>query len=362
MFNVSSPYDSLKFVIQPMDDYSVFGLYTVGFRPVPTVPLLLYREVLRHQLADLFDKISQLMPEPTQVRSRFIITRSTLESRALLIEFLTAQPLSGITSLVKNAWFLHVLVKQGLFFKYQPIFDLASQEIVAHECLARATTDQGTCFSGQQLIDAALSMNLTCEFDDLARTSCLAALAPFAHNVSPLRPLQKFFINIMPNAISCNPRSLEHNFQQVIALGLLPQQIVFELTETEMVAYPPFLSQMITKIRALGFGVALDDVGSNVAIDHYCTEFHPDIIKLDRRLIKGCSQHTVKQIIIKSLLQSTHDIGIVLVAEGLEDQEDLEFCRDVGIDLGQGYCLAMPEIKPRPAAEPVVDYLMFKAS
>jgi EAL domain-containing protein (putative c-di-GMP-specific phosphodiesterase class I) len=359
--NVSSLYDSLKLVIQPVGEDSVLGLYAVGFQPVPTVPQLLYCVVSHDQLADLFGKISHLMPEATQVLSRFIVTRSALESRTLLVEFLTAQPLSGMTTLVKNAWFLQVLTKQELLFKYQPIFDLASNQIVAHECLARATDEQGNCFSGQQLIDAALSMNLTQEFDDLARMSCLAALAPFAQDVSSLVPPPKFFINVMPNAISRDLRSLEHNFQQVIDLGLSPQQIVFELTETETVTYPPDLPRLITQIRALGFGVALDDVGSNVAIDHYCTEFHPDIIKLDRRLIKGCSQHTVKQIIIKSLLQSTHEMGIVLVAEGLEDQEDLAFCRDVGIDLGQGYCLALPDTMPQAVAN-AVGYFMSKVS
>ncbi len=362
MSNVSALYDSLKLVIQPVGDDSILGLYAVGFRPVPTVPQLLYRVVARRQLADLFAQISQLLAEPTQALSRFIVTRSALESRALLVEFLTAQSLSSMTALVKNAWFLQILAKQGLFFKYQPIFDLASRQIVAHECLARATDDQGYCFSGQQLIDAALSMNLTREFDNLARKSCLQALGSFAQGVSPLMPPPKFFINVMPNAISCDPRSLEHNFQQVIDLGLSPQQIVFELTETETVTYPPDLPQLITQIRALGFGVALDDVGSNVAIDHYCTEFNPDVIKLDRRLIKGCSEHTVKQIIIKSLRQSAHEMGIVLVAEGLENQEDLAFCQAVGIDLGQGYCLAMPDLMPRATALTMAGYLMSKAS
>jgi EAL domain-containing protein (putative c-di-GMP-specific phosphodiesterase class I) len=360
--NLSSLYDSLKLVIQPLGEDAVLGLPEIGFQPVPTVPQLLYRLVTHHQLADIFSKISQLISESSQTSSRFIVTRSALESRALLVEFLTAQSLSGMTSLARNAWFLQVLAKQNLFFKYQPIFNLASQEIVAHECLARATSDQSNCFSGQQLIDAALEMNLTREFDDIARTRCLTALAELAPQSSAVMAQQKFFINLMPNAIAQNVRSLEHSFQQVVDLGLSPQQIVFELTETETITAPADLSHLISQMRTLGFGVALDDVGSNVAIDHYCTEVHPDIIKLDRRLIKGCSHHQVKQIIIKSLLQSTHEMGIMLVAEGLEDLADLAFCRDIGIDFGQGYCLAMPELTPRSLTTPAHPYLMSKAS
>lgn len=344
MQNVNLLDDSLKLIIQPNDQETEVHLYQLGFRAITSVPQLLYFRVAEHQLTELFFKISQCLPEAAQEISRFLLTRSSLASRSLLIEFLNAQCLSSITLLVKNAWFLQVLARQRLFFKYQPIFDLTSGKVVAHECLARAKSEQGQHFSGQQLIDAALSMNLTSEFDELARSTCLESLAVLCERVGTVETPQTFFVNILPNAIVRDPKSLEQNFQQVLDLGLRPEQIVFELTEVEALQHHPELPRLIEQIRGWGFGLALDDLGSNVSIDHYCMEFRPDVIKLDRRLIHGCSRYVLKQVMIKSLLQFAHELGIAVLAEGLEDANDVEFCCELGVDLGQGFGLASPEM------------------
>jgi len=253
------------------------------------------------------------------------------------VEFLHAQPLSALTASIKYSWFFEVLINQTLFFKYQPIFNLASGEVMAHECLARATGKNGTAFSGKQLVDAALSSQCIHEFDELARKTCLEAIAGFKTD-------QVFFINVLPNAIIQNPQALAQNFQQVFELGLQPQQIVFELTEVEALLNCPELSNLIPWIRDQGFGIAVDDLCGNVAFDHYFTGFYPDLIKLDRQLVHGCSRHPLQQVLIKSLLHSAHELGIFVLAEGLEDATDIEFCRELGVDLGQGYGLGMPEL------------------
>jgi EAL domain-containing protein (putative c-di-GMP-specific phosphodiesterase class I) len=72
--------------------------------------------------------------------------------------------------------------------------------------------------------------------------------------------------------------------------------------------------------------------------------FQPDVIKLDRRLIQGCSRMSLQQLLLKSLLYSAHELGILVVAEGLEDAEDIAFCRDIGVDLGQGFGLGRPDV------------------
>jgi EAL domain-containing protein (putative c-di-GMP-specific phosphodiesterase class I) len=71
-------------------------------------------------------------------------------------------------------------------------------------------------------------------------------------------------------------------------------------------------------------------------------EIHPNFLKLDRKLMHGCNHHTLRQVLIQSLLESAHKMGIRVVAEGLEDPEDIQFCRNLGIDLAQGFGLAKP--------------------
>ncbi len=160
-----------------------------------------------------------MLSEMGQAGSRYCITRSPLDSKTLLVEFLDAQSISTITSSAKHAWFLQVLAKQQLFFKYQPIFDLQRGQVIAYECLARARTQDGRSFTGQQLVDAATSMNLMREFDDMARSACLQAIAQSSTSRNKQHP-QTFFINILPNAIIQDPHSFEQNFQQILNLGL----------------------------------------------------------------------------------------------------------------------------------------------
>nr|WP_263012927.1 EAL domain-containing protein [Ancylothrix sp. D3o] len=256
---------------------------------------------------------------------------------------------------VRHAWFLRLLLQQQLFFKYQPIFELKSGKIIAHECLARATNEKGQVIRGKELIDAAISTKLTCEFDELARSICLESIAA-------LQTEDTFFINILPNAIIRNPESIEFNYQQVLDLGLRPENIVFELTEVEVLASCPNLPGIIKRLRDWGFGIAVDDLCGCVSVDHYVMEFRPDLVKLDRRLIDGCSQHPLKQTIIKSLLHSAHEEGILVLAEGLENQADISFCRDLGVDYAQGFGLGRPEktLKKEPA--PLWDFPLSKAS
>ncbi|MGA7934900.1 MAG: EAL domain-containing protein [Kovacikia sp.] len=339
---VTSLTDPLKLIIQPCDLETGYCLRKLGFMPIPVIPQLLYQTVTNSQLSAMFLQMSQVLPEMSQSASRYCITRSPLDSKMLLVEFLDAQPISTITESARYAWFLQVLARQQLFFTYQPIFSLQKGHVIAYECLARAHDDDGHYVTGQRLIDAALSMNLLQEFDELARTLCLQAIAKDSTSL-PVQAFQTFFINVLPNAIIQNPHSFEQNVQQILDLGLRPQQIVFELTEIEALVPCSELCKIIHRFREWGFRFAIDDLYGNVSSDHYFLEFRPDFIKLDRRIVSGCGRYQLKQILLTSLLRSAHELGILVLAEGLEDAEDIDFCRELGVDYGQGFGLALPE-------------------
>jgi EAL domain-containing protein (putative c-di-GMP-specific phosphodiesterase class I) len=339
----TSSANSLNLVIQPWDSETRQHLCNLGFSTVPAVVQLVYRCLPPCELSRVFFQLNQCLPESSQVGSRYSITaQSPLNSTALLVDFLDARPLSTVTESIRYAWFLQVMAKQQLFVKFQPIFDLKRGEVVAYECLARAETEDGQCFGGQQLIDAAVSLRLTREFDELARMTSLEAIAHLRQKLErPDSPL--FFINILPNSLTHTAHNLEQTLQPILDLGINPRQIVFELAETEIISRPPELPGIINRLRDWGVGFAIDDLYSNVSLDHYYLEFHPNVIKLDRRLVDKCGRYQLKQIIIKSLVTSAHELGIRVLAEGLEDWQDIEFCSDLGVDYGQGFGLALPE-------------------
>lgn len=347
--------NTTKLIIQPDGEDTSRCLASLGFETIPAVPQLLYRGVTKSQIEHIFLQLSKKLSETSQTCSRFIVTHLPIDSNQLLFEFLQAQPLRTLTYCLRHAWFFRLLLQPGLFFKYQPIFKLVSGEIYAYECLARGQGDRGQCLSGGQLIEAAISTHLTREFDELARTTCIESIAAFNTH-------QTFFINVLPNAIISNPQSIEQNLQQVLELGLKPQQIVFELTEVEVLAQSNELSRAIAWMREEGFGIAVDDLCGCVSVDHYAMEFRPDVVKLDRRLIDGCSKYTLKQTLIESLLVSAHREGILILAEGLEDPEDIEFCRNLGVDFGQGFGLGHPEVNLQSQPFELIKFPVSKAS
>ncbi len=330
-------HERLKLVIQPNSLETHAVLTRCGFQAVPQVPQLIHLPLEGAQLSSIFTVISRAVSEQGQQRSRYCITRSPLDSQALLVEFLDAQPLSTITVPAKHAWFLRVMAQQNLYFDYQPIFDFRTGQVIAYECLARAfDAEAADYFNGQQLVDGAISLSLTHEFDELALKTCLSSIASLG---SP----ETFYVNLVPNAIASNPHFLEHTLEQVKHLGLAPQQIMFELTEVEALLPHHPLPQLIDQIQQLGFGIAVDDLYGNVSIDHYFIEFRPDVIKVDRLMVAGCSQHPLKQILVKNLVRSAHELGIPVLAEGLEVVADIQFCQQLGVDYGQGFGLARPQ-------------------
>jgi EAL domain-containing protein (putative c-di-GMP-specific phosphodiesterase class I) len=328
----------LSLVIQPDSGQTYEILVGLGFEVTPAASQLLYKIVEYKHLPDCFSELGQCIEEVSQTLSRFTITRSPLDSQHLLVEFLDAQPLSNFVACYRHNWFLQLFLdNQEFFFEYQPIVEMSSGRVVAHECLIRAISAQGEYLSAGRLIEAAEATGLIHEFDQAAREICLESIAALKTNST-------FFINIIPNSILNHPHFMDDTVQKMKQLGVCPEQIVFELTEKEALNHRSKLAEAINKLRGYGFRIAIDDLYGDVASDHYLMELHPDIIKLDRRLVSGCGSYPMKQVLIKSLITSAHEMGIELIAEGLEDTADIEFCLAQGVDFGQGFGIARPHL------------------
>ncbi|WP_156800456.1 EAL domain-containing protein [Thalassoporum mexicanum] len=330
----------LSLVIQPDSGQTYEVLTSLGFNVAPVASQLLYKVVEDNELPDCFSELGQRVAEVSQTLSRFTLTRSALDSKHLLVEFLDAQPLSNFVACYRYNWFLQLFLdNQEFFFEYQPIVEMPSGKVVAHECLVRALSAEGEYLSAGKLIEAAEATGLIHEFDQAARETCLEAIAALDTNST-------FFINIIPNSILNHPHFLDDTIHKMQQLGINPEQIVFELTEKEALNHRSKLANAINKLRSRGFRIAVDDLYGDVASDHYLMELHPDIIKLDRRLVSGCGSYPMKQVLIKSLITSAHEMNIELIAEGLEDQEDIDFCLAQGVDFGQGFGIARPHLLP----------------
>ena len=172
----------------------------------------------------------------------------------------------------------------------------------------------------------------------------------------------RLFVNISASALmaTCRRRSVSSLLELMHRLGLQPRMITLEVTEHEHVTDVDSFVGAAREFQSEGISFALDDFGDGRSSLRLWSELGPDIVKIDKYLIKGISAHARKLQTVRALMQIADVFGSTLVAEGIETPDDLRVVRDLGIDLGQGYLLGRPRKEPflvveTSAAEVLID-------
>jgi hypothetical protein len=126
------------------------------------------------------------------------------------------------------------------------------------------------------------------------------------------------------------------------AAGLTPANIVFEITERLAIENFASFKRALAAYTAMGFGVAIDDVGTRHSNLETVMSLRPHFIKISDVLVRGIARSTVKREMLRSLRHIAETIDAVMVAEGIEHVEDVLALRDLGLRYGQGYYMARP--------------------
>ena len=232
--------------------------------------------------------------------------------------------------------------------RFQPIVQLSDGRTVAHEALSRGPA--GSAVECPRLLFAAaaeqgceLALDVACRIASLRRAAD-AGWAAGAHG-----PL---FLNVRPGALA-EPAFLGELEEAVAAVGRRPGDVVLEVSEAEPMDVD--LGEFLSGCRAAGFWIALDDAGAGRCALRTIAEVVPDVVKVDRGLVAGMDQHRGRRATVAALARLARDLGIVLVAEGIETPGELGVVREMGVPLGQGYLLGHPSerILPGGSAGPV---------
>ena len=159
------------------------------------------------------------------------------------------------------------------------------------------------------------------------------------------------FINFNPPAIYDPVYCLRSAFHAAERAVIDPSRVIFEVVETVHVDDPDRLVDILAHYRQAGFRVALDDVGAGFSSLNLLVRLRPDIIKLDKALIRGVDRDPFRAAIAAKLLEAARELGVRTVAEGVETMGELEWLRAWGGDLVQGYLIARP-VHPAPRPTP----------
>jgi EAL domain-containing protein (putative c-di-GMP-specific phosphodiesterase class I)/CheY-like chemotaxis protein len=126
------------------------------------------------------------------------------------------------------------------------------------------------------------------------------------------------------------------------ALGAIADRVVLEVTERAPLNNVERIRDKVANLRMLGFRIAIDDLGAGYAGLTSFATLEPDIVKLDMSLVRNIDQEAVKQKVVASMVGLCKDMGLLIVAEGIETASECRTLVDLGCDLLQGYLFAKP--------------------
>ena len=228
-----------------------------------------------------------------------------------------------------------LIISQRLQTAFQPLVDLDTGDRFAFEALARGPADSLLALP-TTLFSVADAVDLTLELD---RARFRTAL----RNAKGCEPIHRLFLNLLPASFYDTHFIETQVVAQLEEAGLTPANLVFEITERLAIQNFAAFRQALARYTDMGFGVAVDDVGTRHSNLEVVMNLQPHFIKLSEILCRGVTQSTVKREMVRSLVRIATTIDAVTVAEGIEDLDDLMTLRDLGVRFGQGYFLARPD-------------------
>ena len=228
-----------------------------------------------------------------------------------------------------------LLAARDVRIRYQPILRLADESTYGFEALS-CGPEGGLFESPEVLFSFAEKTDQLLELERLCRTEGVrgAAGLPRGH---------KLFLNCSARGIADAEALSGALVEQAGSSGLRPSDLVLEITERVAVTVWADFRKRIDRLRAAGFGVAIDDMGAGYSSLHSVAEVEPDYLKFDIALVRDIHRSSIKRGLLESLELLARRIGAQVIAEGVEQEEERRTLREMGVTLAQGYLFSAPE-------------------
>lgn len=257
--------------------------------------------------------------------------------------FSELKPIEAFEAEREVSWIDSLIEERRICTYFQPIVKMDGNQpaILGHELLSRGLNESNEIIPPFRLFEAARTKNRLFALDRLCRMESI-------RNASSIHD-KLLFINFIPTAIYVPEHCLSTTFALIKTLGLTPENIVFEVVETDEVKNIDHLKTILRYYKEHGFRFALDDVGTGFNNVSMLKDLEPDFIKLALEFSRGVNKDKAKQETAKKVLQIGKSMGALCLAEGVEDEEDLSYLNNLGYDLFQGYYFS------KPVADPVIE-------
>ena len=245
---------------------------------------------------------------------------------------------------LKRQNILDLIAGDRLISHFQPIFSAVDGSIFGYEALARLTGElSGVDISG--LFTSAAENQCLCALDIACRETALRSAA-----AAGCLGDRFLFLNICPETLMDPQHRAGRTDRLIEEYKLCKAQIVLEITEEFAVKDYQLFAKAVAYYREQGYKIAIDDFGAGYGGLKMLSLIEPDFVKIDRHFVSHMDRALVRYNLVDSIATACHRMGIKVVAEGIERQEDLNVLIEMGIDYLQGYHLARPSAEPSSEA------------
>ena len=217
-----------------------------------------------------------------------------------------------------------------MWMAFQPIVGWGGQRIFGYEALLRS--DEPLMKNPADILDAAERLGRLHELGRAVRARVAAAAEATKSGGA------KLFVNL--HSADLNDEEL---YSPDAPLSKIASRVVLEVTERASLHGVKNVPACVVRLKALGFQIAIDDLGAGYAGLTSFTQLEPEVAKLDMSIVRGVDSDPRRQSIIRSMRTLCQDLGVLVVAEGVETPAERDMLAELGCDLLQGYLFARPE-------------------
>ncbi|ODU39939.1 MAG: diguanylate cyclase [Comamonas sp. SCN 67-35] len=231
------------------------------------------------------------------------------------------------------------LEREQFMLHYQPIVEMATLRTVKAEALVRWAHPLHGMVSPAEFIPAAEESGLIVALGDWVFREAARQLAEWRHTVWDGFSLS---VNVSPRQLHASEQHVQDWLGWLRQLSLPTDNLTVEITEGVLLDVDKATSAKMLELQAAGLKVALDDFGTGYSSLSYLKRFTIDFLKIDRSFVSKLPDSGEDRVLCNAIIAMAHQLGIRVIAEGVETREQHEFLRAQGCDLGQGYWYGRP--------------------
>lgn len=225
---------------------------------------------------------------------------------------------------------------QWYSFAYQPIVNITTRTIHSYEALVRTSDNRPAIHVFERVATSDMY-----SFDEKIRVGAVEL-------AGRLGLTTHLNLNFLPLSMEASPMAISSVLEAVDRSGIRPNQIIIEILEKEFISDFDHFNEQINRHRGSGLSFAIDDFGSGYAGLNLLADFLPEYIKLDIHLIRSINHKGPRQAIIHGIMRTCIDLGITVIAEGVETVDEYLWLKDQGIEFFQGWLFAKPAFEQLP--------------